>query len=141
LIRLNAEPSFLFRPDVNEYVEWRMVASPVVAYVSGFVQIRTGQRLIGAISLQHNLTGTAWDVLSRRPFWSSFEDSKVPMCLVDCDRLVVATTEAACDLFGARREHAIGTDPGRHILDEDPALGDKLWAQLLSTTSFTRRRS
>jgi PAS domain S-box-containing protein len=86
--------------------------------------------------LQDNLTETAWDVLSRRPFWSSFEDSKVPMCLVDGDRLVVASTEAACDLFGASREAAIGTDPGGHILDEDPARGDKLWEQLLSTNEL-----
>jgi len=58
------------------------------------------------------------------------------MCLVDCDRLVVASTEAACELFGASRKHAVGTDPGRHILDEDAALGDKLWAQLLSTNQL-----
>jgi DNA-binding CsgD family transcriptional regulator len=58
------------------------------------------------------------------------------MCLIDRDRLVVASTEAACDLFGASHADAIGTDPGRHILDEDPALGDRLWEQLLSTNEL-----
>lgn len=92
---------------------------------------------MGAISLQsNNLAETTWDVLSRGPFWSSFEDSKVPMCLVDGDRLVVASTEAACELFGASREEAIGTDAGRQIMDADPALGDKLWQQLLSTNEL-----
>lgn len=91
---------------------------------------------MGAISLETNLAGTTWDALSRRPFWSSFEDSKVPMCLVDGDRLVVASTDAACELFGVSREQAIGTDAGRQIADDDPALGDKLWQQLLSTNEL-----
>lgn len=91
---------------------------------------------MGAISLQSNSAGTTWDVLSRRPFWSSFEDSKVPMCLVDSDRLVVASTEAAYELFGTSREEAIGTDAGRQIMDEDPALADKLWQQLMSTNEL-----
>ncbi|HUE27501.1 MAG TPA: LuxR C-terminal-related transcriptional regulator [Solirubrobacteraceae bacterium] len=118
------------------YVERRMVGSSRFAYVSGHVQIPTGQRLIGAISLQNNAAGSTWDVVSRRPFWSSFEDSKVPMCLVDTDRLVVASTEAAHELFGTSREEAIGTDAGRRILDEDPGLGDKLWQQLRSTNEL-----
>jgi PAS domain S-box-containing protein len=91
---------------------------------------------MGAINLNNNLAGTTWDVLSRRPFWSSFEDSKVPMCLVDGDRLVVASTEAACELFGISREEAIGTEAGRQIMNEDPALGDKLWQQLVSTNEL-----
>jgi DNA-binding CsgD family transcriptional regulator len=58
------------------------------------------------------------------------------MCLVDGDRLVVASTEAAYELFGTSREEAIGTDAGRQIINEDPALGDKLWQQLLSTNEL-----
>jgi PAS domain S-box-containing protein len=87
-------------------------------------------------SLQNDTKETTWDVLSRRPFWSAFEDSQVPMCLVDGDRLVVASTDAACELFGTSREDAIGTDAGRQIMDEDPALGDKLWQQLVSTNEL-----
>lgn len=113
-----------------------MFASSAFAYVSGDVQNPTGLRLMGPISLQNNSAGTTWDVVSRRPFWSSFEDSKVPMCLVDGDRLVVASTDAACELFGANREDAIGTDAGRQIMDEDPTLADKLWQQLLSTNEL-----
>ncbi len=86
--------------------------------------------------MQNNPARTTWDVLSRRPFWSSFEGSKVPMCLVDDDRLVVASTEAACELFGISREDATGTDAGRRIMDEDPALGDRLWQQLLRTNEL-----
>jgi PAS domain S-box-containing protein len=113
-----------------------MVASSAFAYVFGYVHIPTGQGLMGPISLPNDAARTTWDVLSRRPFWSSFEDSKVPMCLVDGDRLVVASTEAACELFGTSREEAIGTDAGRQIMDEDPALGDKLWQQLRSTNEL-----
>jgi PAS domain S-box-containing protein len=58
------------------------------------------------------------------------------MCLVDGDRLVVASTDAACELFGTSREEAIGTEAGRQIMDEDPALADKLWQQLLSTNEL-----
>ena len=87
-------------------------------------------------SLQNNAVGTTWDVLSNRPFWSAFEESKVPMCLVNGDRLVVASTDAACELFGTTREQSVGTDAGRQILDADPALGDKLWQQLRSTNEL-----
>lgn len=58
------------------------------------------------------------------------------MCLVDGDRLVVASTDAACRLFGTSAEASIGTEAGCNILDEDPALGDKLWQQLLSTNQL-----
>src|SRR5260221_5836005 len=85
---------------------------------------------------QSNLTGTSWDVLSRRPFWSSFEHSQVPMCLVARDRRVVASTDAACELFGTSREAAVGSDAGRQITDDDPVLGDKLWLQLLSANEL-----
>ena len=54
------------------------------------------------------------------------------MCLVDRDRRVVASTDAACELFGSSREEAVGADAGRRIADDDPVLGDKLWHQLLS---------
>jgi PAS domain S-box-containing protein len=83
-----------------------------------------------------NLAETTWDVVSRRPFWSSFEHSQVPMCLVNRDRVVVASTDAACELFGSGREQAVGTLAGRQITDEDPALGDKLWRQLLSSNEL-----
>ena len=113
-----------------------MVASSSFAYVSEHVHIPTDQGLMEPISLQNNTDATAWDLLARRPFWSSFEESQVPMCLVDGDRLVVASSDAACELFGTSREEAIGTDAGRRIMDEDPELGDKLWQQLLSTNEL-----
>jgi DNA-binding CsgD family transcriptional regulator len=80
-----------------------------------------------------NLTGTTWEVPPGRRFWSSFGRSQVPMCLVNRDRLVVARTDAACDLFGSSREESAGTDAGRQITDADPALGDKLWHELLGS--------
>jgi PAS domain S-box-containing protein len=113
-----------------------MVASSSFAYVSEHIHAPADQGLMRLRSLQNNAEGTTWDVLARRPFWSSFEDSQVPMCLVDGDRLVVASTDAACQLFGSSREEAIGTDPICRILDKGPALGDKLWQQLLSTNEL-----
>jgi DNA-binding CsgD family transcriptional regulator len=58
------------------------------------------------------------------------------MCLVDSNRLVVASTEAAYELFGTSRDEAVGSDPGRRIMDDDPALGDKLWEQLRRTNQL-----
>lgn len=58
------------------------------------------------------------------------------MCLVDEERLVVASSDAACRLFGTSREEAIGTDAGRQILGDDPGLGDKLWQQLRDTNEL-----
>jgi DNA-binding CsgD family transcriptional regulator len=60
----------------------------------------------------------------------------MPMCLVDEDRLVVASSDAAHRFFGTSREEAIGTDAGRQILGEDPKLGDKLWQQLRGTNEL-----
>jgi len=90
----------------------------------------------GSVCLLDKTEGAVWDVVSRRPFWSSFEHSRVPMCLVDGDRLVVASSEAAYELFGTSRDEAVGTDPGRRILDDDPALGDKLWQRLRHTNQL-----
>ena len=42
------------------------------------------------------------------------------MCLVNQDRKVVASTEAAYGLFGTSRESAVGTYTGDQILDEVP---------------------
>ena len=88
---------------------------------------------MGAISLQTNPTRPSWTALSQRPFWSSFEDSQVPMCLVDENRLVVASSDAAYRLFGTSREQSAGGYAGRQILDEDPSLGDRLWQRLRGT--------
>lgn len=55
------------------------------------------------------------------------------MCLVDQNRLVVASSDAACRLFGTTREQSIGSYAGRQILDEDPGVGDRLWEQLRDT--------
>jgi YD repeat-containing protein len=39
-------------------------------------------------------------------------------------------------LFGTSREQAIGADAGRQIMDEDPALADKLWQRLRSSNEL-----
>jgi DNA-binding CsgD family transcriptional regulator len=57
----------------------------------------------------------------------------VPMCLVDENRLVVASSDAAYRLFGTSREQSVGGYAGRQILDDDPMLGDRLWDQLRGT--------
>lgn len=55
------------------------------------------------------------------------------MCLVDENRLVVASSDAAYRLFGTSREQSIGSFAGSQILDEAPELGDRLWEQLRGT--------
>lgn len=55
------------------------------------------------------------------------------MCLLDENRLVVASSDAAYRLFGTTREESVGSYAGGQILGDDPGVGDRLWEQLRGT--------
>lgn len=58
------------------------------------------------------------------------------MCLLDREGRVVASTDAALELFGVSREEVVGTVTGHQIMDEDQRLAEKLWQQLVSTNKL-----
>jgi DNA-binding CsgD family transcriptional regulator len=60
-----------------------------------------------------------------------FEQSRVPLTLVDRDRRLVAVNEAAVALFHCRSALLVGAIAGSNIEDDVPSLGDRLWEQLL----------
>lgn len=72
----------------------------------------------------------------REPFWSVFEQSKIPMTLIGRDRRWVAVNDAALEFFRFSRDEAIGTIAGSMIEDDDPTLGDRLWEQLVRTNEL-----
>lgn len=67
------------------------------------------------------------------PFWSVFEQSQIPMALVDGERHYVAINDAGVELFQYRREEVIGTRAGRTADERDPSTGDQQWDRLLAS--------
>jgi len=55
------------------------------------------------------------------------------MALVDEDRRYVAANDALVELYQFSREEIIGTRAGSGIPDEDPAIGEASWEQLVRT--------
>lgn len=80
------------------------------------------------------------DGSDRGPLWSVFERSHIPMALVDRDRRYVAVNDAAVELYGYSREDIIGRRAGSGIPDDDPAIGDASWDELVNTGSFYGER-
>jgi PAS domain S-box-containing protein len=76
----------------------------------------------------------------RGPFWSLFEQSQIPMALVDRDRCYVAVNDASLELFRYPREEVIGSLAGRTAVDGDPARSDAEWEQLLRTNELYAER-
>lgn len=83
---------------------------------------------------------TSPDGSDRGPFWPLFEQTKIPMALVDRNRRYVAVNEAALELFRYPREEVIGALAGRTIVDDDPGASDLQWAQLLRTNELYGER-
>src|SRR5947209_7586836 len=71
------------------------------------------------------------DGLERGSFWSVFDHSHIPMTLVDRDRRYVAVNDAAVGLYQISREQIIGTRAGSGMPDEDAAVGDAAWDELI----------
>lgn len=70
------------------------------------------------------------------PFWSVFESSQIPMALVDSERRYVAANDAAVKLYRSSREDIIGKRAGRGIQDEDPAITDEHWEELVRSGEY-----
>ena len=62
---------------------------------------------------------------------SVFEQSRIPMALVDRNRCYLKVNRAAFKLFRYEAEDIIGVRAGRTAHDPDPMTGDAQWAQLL----------
>lgn len=62
-----------------------------------------------------------------------FEQSQIPMALLDADRRYVKVNQAAITVFQYPMEDVIGARAARTALDEDPLTGQAQWDQLVST--------
>jgi PAS domain S-box-containing protein len=74
-----------------------------------------------------------------KPFSPIFEQSRIPMSLVDAEQRVVAVNDAAVALYRYTREEMIGTLAGRTVRD-DPEAGQAEWEQLLRTNRLYGQR-
>jgi DNA-binding CsgD family transcriptional regulator len=77
--------------------------------------------------------------LERAQFWPLFSQSRIPMALIDRDRLYVAVNDAVVDVYKVQRDELLRTFAGRTAID-DPAIGDAQWEQLVSTNSLYGER-
>jgi PAS domain S-box-containing protein len=65
-----------------------------------------------------------------------FEHSQIPMALVDDERRYVAVNDAATQLYQFSRDEIIGRRAGSGIPDEDPAIGERIWQELVRTGEY-----
>jgi DNA-binding CsgD family transcriptional regulator len=77
--------------------------------------------------------------LQRAPFWPLFSQSRIPMALVDSDRLYVEINEAVVDVYRVRRAEVLGSRAGRTAID-DAVTADAEWNQLLRTNELYGER-
>jgi DNA-binding CsgD family transcriptional regulator len=64
-------------------------------------------------------------------FWSVFHRSRIPITVLDRDRRYVALNDAAVELYQRPREELIGQRATSGRPDEDPAIEDASWEQLV----------
>jgi PAS domain S-box-containing protein len=69
-------------------------------------------------------------------FWKLFENSSIPMALIDRDRRCVEVNDATLRLFRYTRDEVIGQRAGRTVTDSDPGDADRRWGQLLRTNEL-----
>jgi PAS domain S-box-containing protein len=79
--------------------------------------------------------------LSDGSFWTVFEQSHIPMALVDRDRRYVQVNDAVVRVFQYPLEEVLGSRAGRTVLDEDHAFSDAQWNQLLRTNELYGERT
>jgi DNA-binding CsgD family transcriptional regulator len=77
--------------------------------------------------------------LERAQFWPLYSQSRIPMALIDRDRLYVEVNDAVVDVYKVQRDEVLGTLAGRTAID-DPAVGDAQWEQLVNTNSLYGER-
>jgi PAS domain S-box-containing protein len=73
-------------------------------------------------------------------FWSVFDQTRIPMALVDSDRRYVQVNEAVLRLFQYPLEDVVGSRAGRTVVDEDHSVSDAQWNQLLRTNELYAER-
>ncbi|MFL5824103.1 MAG: LuxR C-terminal-related transcriptional regulator [Solirubrobacteraceae bacterium] len=71
---------------------------------------------------------------------SVFEESRIPMALVDRNRCYLRINGAALRLFRYQAEDVIGSRAARTARDIDPITGDEQWNQLLSDNQVYGQR-
>jgi PAS domain S-box-containing protein len=70
--------------------------------------------------------------LQRGGFWSIFEQSRIPMALVDRNRRYVSVNAAVIELYQYPRSEVLGHRAGRTSIDGQPKA-DAQWEQLMRT--------
>jgi PAS domain S-box-containing protein len=74
-------------------------------------------------------------------FWSLFEQSRVPMALVDRERRYVDVNDAGLALFNTRREDVIGQLVGRTAVGDEQTDAAGQWRRLLRTNELYGERT
>jgi PAS domain S-box-containing protein len=69
-----------------------------------------------------------------------FDNSRIPMALVDRDRRYVAVNDASLELYGYSRQEVIGRRAGSGMSDEDQTVTDAAWDELEKTGSLYAER-
>jgi DNA-binding CsgD family transcriptional regulator len=77
--------------------------------------------------------------LQRAPLWPVFEQSRIPMALVDSERRYVEVNRALLDLYDYKRADVLGEYAGRTAV-VDRATSDAEWATLVSTGELYGQR-
>jgi PAS domain S-box-containing protein len=76
------------------------------------------------------------DGLAQAPFWAVFAQSQIPMALVDRERRYVRVNDAILRLYELQVEEVLGARAGRTLVEEDRAVSDAQWEQLLRTNEL-----
>jgi PAS domain S-box-containing protein len=74
------------------------------------------------------------------PFWSVFEDSNIPMALIDRDLRFVAVNDAALALYQFPREEVIGRPAGTAFVGGQSSTGAGEWQDLLHNNELYGER-
>lgn len=78
--------------------------------------------------------------LFAEPFWSLFDESRIPMALVDRERRYVKVNEAALELYEYPAGKVLGNRAGWSLVDQDPADQEEEWQRLLRTNEVYGER-
>ena len=73
--------------------------------------------------------------LDRAEFWSVFEQTRIPMVLVDRDRRYIKVNDAAVKVFQYSRDEILGGRPAWSVKG-GAARADEQWAALMSTNEL-----
>src|ERR1700730_9380770 len=83
--------------------------------------------------LHAQLTPRDSNSLNRGGFRWIFEQSRIPMALVDRNRRYVSVNDAVIELYQYPRGEVVGQLAGRTAIEEEPATADARWQQLVRT--------